>query len=208
MPDASKRIALSRRAQHLLQRVATLVACRAQTEQRLLTVLYPARLASVNRTDKFAIALGTEFEAWQRLDAEWLTRCFRWFQFLQWLPIVVIIGGLVITILSMSALDALGFATIEVTLTGVLLFLAAMIGAWYAVRMSRSAEALTNKESELRALIRLVWTTRKSWARKQDSVSDSLFQPYLNNPLGSWFVRETLGRLALISAREGGIEIE
>lgn len=196
MANANKQVAMGRRARHLWQRFTALAAQTAQTEQRLRTVLYPARLHSAGMIDESVFASRTEFEAWRRLDAEWLTRRFRQLELLQWLPIVLLLGGLAVAILFIIVLGALGVTGIGLTLWGMLLFLIAMAVTGYGFRVSGWAQKLTGNEQELRALFRLAWTTRDRLPNNQASVCALLFQPYLKNPLGAWFIRETLARLA------------
>lgn len=117
---------------------------------------------------------------------------------MQWTPLPGMVGGLASIILVMWALIALGMKMDWVSLLGAGLFVCLMLGTFFLFRVSRWAERLTRNEKELRALFRLAWTTQKLAANDPKIVCAFLFQPYMNNPLGAWFVRETLNRMSLV----------
>lgn len=196
MANASNSVSSRKRLRHIARRWIALAAQGARTEQKTVAMLYPSRGAestgvSGNRRD-------VEFVAWQFLDKEWLTRCFRRFYLLQWTPLSGMVGGLASIILVMWALIALGMKMDWVSLLGVGLFVCLMLGTFCLFRVSNWAERLTRNEKELRALFRLTWTTRDVMAENPNSASEILFQPYMKDSLGRWFIRETLARIARI----------
>lgn len=173
-----------------------------ETEQKTAAILYPSRNAS-HGLHGIPQEVGIdEFAGWKSLDQEWLTRSFRWLSRLLWLPLIFIGGGLAVVILLVLAMPKLGIASDLVTLPATVLFLSAMLGTWYSVRLSSSAEHLTLNEKELRALFRLSWTTRDAMAENSNSASEILFQPYMKDSLGRWFIRETLARIGRIPVQQ------
>lgn len=179
-------------------RLMAVAAKSVETEQKTAAILYPSRNTS-HGPDAIPKEVGIdEFAGWKSLDREWLTRSFRWLSRLQWLPLIWIGGGLAVVILFVLAMPKLGIASDLVTLPATVLFLFAMLGTWYSVRLSSSAEHLTLNEKELRALFRLTWTTRDAMTENPYSVSAILFQPYMKDSLGRWFIRETLARISRI----------
>lgn len=196
MANASNSISSRKRLRYIARRWIALAAQGARTEQKTVAVLYPSRVAestavSENRRD-------VEFVAWQLLDKEWLTRCFRRFYLLQWTPLPGMVGGLASIIMVMWALTALGMKMDWVSLLGGGLFVCLMLGTICLFRVSSWAEQLTLNKKELRALFRLAWTTRDAVAENSNSASEILFQPYMKDALGRWFIRETLARIARI----------
>lgn len=194
MPKENRRVDNRTRVQSIAQRWVTLVTQRARAEQEAIAVIYPSQSTRQGREGNRLIDATTEFAEWQRLDDQWFVRAFQWLYILQWTPFIGLMGGLALIIGFVQAFTRLNIPPIYITLFTILLFLIFMWGVRYLFRVSTWAERLTNNEQELRALFRLTWTTQ-GLGNDQDSVCAFLFRRYMTDPLGAWFVRETLNRM-------------